>query len=200
MQLTVNSAKALVGFDPSTYQLGLFQHIADQMMTFFERKPMESVVVKAVAGSGKTTSALAANKIIKKIIEQNRAKMRRPLDVMFLAFGKPIQLELERKLAGTGTSAKTLNGLGHGVLAGFVRQVCNVTRLTLDTSKTFKLMKNLMTEADRRKLGGDIKFLVGKCKAMGVAPIIENEKDPNYGLFFGLNDQYATSTVASTRP
>ncbi len=193
MQLTVESVNQIVGFTPSDYQLGVFQYITDQIMAAFDRKPMQSLIVKAAAGSGKTTTAVGANKLIVHLLEQNRARLRRPLRVLFLAFNKPIQLELEERLPAS-VPAKTLNGLGHGALGQFTRRHCNVSRVLLNTGKTRKLLKGLLNYEDRRKMGGDIQFLVGMCKALGVAPVVA-EDDAEYGLYEGLKGQTATDEV-----
>ena len=104
-----------------------------------------SLVVKAVAGSGKTTTIAEASKYI-------------PVDVasVFLAFNKSIATELGKKLP-TNVESRTLNSLGHRAVMGKFGQIA------LDPSKTMKIVRELGTNVtlaerssnSRRNRAGD---------------------------------------------
>jgi DNA helicase-2/ATP-dependent DNA helicase PcrA len=202
VQLTIERAREIVGFTPSPYQLAVFQHTADQTMALIHRKAMESLIVKAVAGSGKTTTAVAANKIIlgliaaatfeklvRKLSGEKFVKLNTEVKVIFLAFNKSIQVELEKRLPKNVTS-KTLNGLGHGILADFTKRNSLASHIKLNTSKTLDLMKGLMSYEDRAAYGDDVRLLVSRCKALGVAPLLPaGHRDT--GLFAGLKGKVA---------
>ena len=118
-----------------------------------------SLVVKAVAGSGKTTTIAEASKYI-------------PVDAasVFLAFNKSIAMELARKLP-SNVESRTLNSLGHRAVCG------KFGKVALDPSKTMKIVRELEPgfgldgmEYIAKFYAGDICQLVSKCKAHGLVP------------------------------
>lgn len=118
-----------------------------------------SLVVKAVAGSGKTTTIAEASKFI-------------PVDAaaVFLAFNKSIATELGKKLPAH-VESRTLNSLGHRAVMGKFGQVA------IDTSKTMKIVRELPNEFGldgqeyvAKYFAGDICKLVSKAKAHGLVP------------------------------
>ncbi len=66
------------------------------------------LVVRARAGTGKTTTIVEAVRRIPK-----------GLSILVCAFGKDIQLELEKRLAGSGATAKTLHAIGLSFVKSF---------------------------------------------------------------------------------
>lgn len=121
-----------------------------------------SLVVEAVAGSGKTTTIAEASKFI-------------PVDQasVFLAFNKSIAVELSKKLP-SNIESRTLNSLGHRAVMGKFGQVA------LDASKTIKIVRELddVTGYDGQEyiakfFAGDVCNLTSKAKAHGLVPFEE---------------------------
>lgn len=79
------------GFQPSKYQVAIFDWVTNGR---------GHAIVDAVAGSGKTTTIVQAARLIAG-------------KGMFLAFSKPIQLELGTRLAGTKMGAATIHSHGY---------------------------------------------------------------------------------------
>lgn len=133
-----------MAFKPSKYQQAIFDWIRDGA---------GHAVIEAKAGSGKTSTAVAA---LKHIPAQDRA--------LFLAFGKAIATELASRVPSNAT-ASTLNSIGHrawGAFAGRVR---------VDANKTSAVIEATLTELERRRWGSVIRKLVALAKAIGLAPM-----------------------------
>ena len=90
-------------FTPSTYQAAIFD-LVDQIIA--GKSDVRSIVVRAVAGSGKTTTLV-------QIAKRLPARMVR--QAVFVAFNKEIVKELGDKLP-EGFLSKTIHGIGYGVL------------------------------------------------------------------------------------
>ena len=127
---------------PSKYQIDLFK--------FIEARE-GSAVVNAVAGSSKTTSIVAGAKLL-------------PINekAVFLAFNKEIADELARKLP-PHVKAMTTHSLCFRALSS------NGQRLKVDGEKLNRLMNDLLTVPEKM-LRGQIRKMVGMCKANGVVP------------------------------
>lgn len=80
-------------FTPSVYQSKIFKHI---------KKSKSSLVINAVAGSGKSTTIIKAVELVPK-----------DKKILFCAFNKHIAVELQKRLP-SHVKVQTLNGLGHG--------------------------------------------------------------------------------------
>ena len=90
----------------SSYQKAVFD---------FVRDTNNSLVINAVAGSGKSTTIVEASKIaIKKG------------NVLFLAFNKAIAQELGRKMEGTGVECKTLHSHGFRAIQKKMNYNCSI--------------------------------------------------------------------------
>jgi len=127
---------------PSKYQIDLFK--------FIEARE-GSAVVNAVAGSSKTTSIVAGAKLL-------------PINekAVFLAFNKEIADELARKLP-PHVKAMTTHSLCFRALGS------NGQRLKVDSEKLNRLMNDLLSVPEKM-LRGQIRKMVGMCKANGVVP------------------------------
>jgi superfamily I DNA/RNA helicase len=132
-----------MSFQPSKYQQAIFDWI---------ERGEGHAVIEAVAGSGKTTTAVQAMRLI--------PRERR---VIFLAFSKAIAQELSERIP-RHCEASTLNSLGHRAWCRFAG------RVRLDVSKTDAIMASALTEAEVKRWGSVIKRLVDVAKASGVAP------------------------------
>lgn len=111
-----------------------------------------NALVEAVAGSGKTTTAVQCMNLI------SPAKR-----ILFLAFNKSIADELKAK-APAHADVMTLNSLGHRAWGRFAG------RVNLDADKTRGIMASTLTEFEVRRYGNAIKKLAGVCKAFGLVP------------------------------
>jgi superfamily I DNA/RNA helicase len=150
----------------SDYQVAIFEFIAEQLSKYAQGQPTNSLVVEAVAGSGKTTTVVAAAKLTK--IEQIVSMLNgRNLRVLFLAFNKSIAVELGSRL-GDAADAKTLNSLGHGIYSRWAQ--AEHGGVELDRYKTNKLMRELFRREQIQGYGDDVRFLVSMCKSLGAVP------------------------------
>ena len=110
------------GFTPSKYQQDIFD---------FVQHGVGNAVVKAKAGSAKTTTMVAAMQLI--------PKSRKCL---FIAFNKPIVDELNQKLKGrSNCTAKTIHGLGYSIICANFDE-----KPSLDEYKYRNYLKNNVCE------------------------------------------------------
>ena len=92
------------------------------------RESQDNILISALAGAAKTTTLVL-------IAEALRAH-----PMLFLAFNKRIQLEMQERLPGNCT-AMTLNGIGHKVWMQAIGK-----RLTVDTAKNYNLLQATIEE------------------------------------------------------
>ena len=114
----------------SKYQEAIFDFIKNQN---------GSLVVNAVAGSGKTTTIVQGAKIAS---EMNKS-------VLFLAFNKSIATELSKRMEGTGIECKTLHSHGFRAIQKKLQYKCKVddkkwNKYVLDNKEI--LLNNLSEE------------------------------------------------------
>lgn len=154
---------------PSDNQIDIFEFLDTQLDNYRQGNQTSSLAVEAVAGSGKTTTIVAASRLIPK-----------NLNTMFLAFNKSIADELQQQLP-PHVKAKTLNALGFGLLIPYLRGL-GVSSPDVRGSRTFSIMSKELSFIERDDYGKDIKFLVNMCKAMGVVPVGVNDGHGIHGL------------------
>lgn len=142
----------------SDYQIAIFQHVSEQVAALRARKAPVNLIVDATAGSGKTTTTVAAAKLI-------------PLGLRagFFAFNKSIATELSTRLP-KHVEARTLNSLGFRIYGDYYRGVYNGRFPKVEPNKVNTIMRNLLTPMEREVYGADVKFLVGMMKSLGVVP------------------------------
>ena len=126
----------------------------------------DSLIIEAVAGSGKTTTIVEA---------ANRTKACRGLS---LAFNKRIADELSTRLP-RHFEAKTLNALGHRAWQNHVG-----SRLKVDTSKIFKICKDIRVPTEGYS---DVMALVNSARNAGLVP---NDEFDVYPTWEELADTY----------
>lgn len=154
---------------PSENQIDIFEFLDTQIGNYRQGMQTSSLAVEAVAGSGKTTTIVAASRLIPT-----------DLSTMFLAFNKSIADELKERLP-PHVKAKTLNGLGFGLLIPYLRGL-GVSSPDVRGSRTFSIMSKVLNFKERDDHGKDIKFLVNMCKSMGVIPVGVNDGEGIGGL------------------
>lgn len=131
----------------SKYQLNIFKAVADTTA---------SLIIRAVAGSGKSTTIVEAVKCVPK---QQK--------VVFLAFNKSIADTLKSKVTSANAQCATLHSMG---LRAWKRTLGEGAQgLKVDSGKTWDVMKQLMSWDERRKWGATVK-MVGLAKQVGLVP------------------------------
>lgn len=121
-----------------------------------------SLVIEAVAGSGKTTTIVKAT-------EKIDLKTRKTI---FIAFNKKIVEELNTKLP-KGISASTFNSVGWNAwrnFIGFKKQI------EIDSKKTLNIVNRKFSEDDNEKYGLLVAKLVSYAKSAGLTPDSENSE------------------------
>lgn len=110
-----------------------------------------SLIIEAVAGSGKTTTLVESIQRIQ------------GLTALALAFNKKIATELSQKCPNT-TQCKTFNALGHGAWANYTRK-----KLQLDTKKIWKLTSEHFEGSEENfKI---VASLAQKARQLGLVPL-----------------------------
>lgn len=141
---------------------------SEQQQTIFQwfssPPPAGNLVVRARAGTGKTTTIIEA---VRHIALDGSGDHPR---VLVCAFNKRIQVELQRKLAGTNADALTLHALGFKFLRGAWGD------LTVDAKVEDDRIEQACTMIDGElppwEVMGGLRKLVGIAK--GVAPDVMN--------------------------
>ena len=113
-----------------------------------------NLLLKAVAGSGKTTTMIQAI-----------SQLPVGSGVLACAFNKKIATELEQKLPGWVTSA-TLNALGHRLWAKHTGK-----KLKLNGRKMGKIASQVCNDANAPELWKPVKDLASKAKINGIIPL-----------------------------
>lgn len=165
----------------SEYQIDIFRHLETAIEAYTSRTPVSNAVVQAVAGSGKTTTIVAA-----------AALLPASLKAIFLAFNKDIAVELGDRLPNH-VPAKTLNSLGWGICKRYADGVAGY-KISFDefndSNKVWKIIRNHCHKQEQRDFGKDIKWLVSMAKSYGIVPA---ELEGNgYESANGLRDEDLT--------
>lgn len=175
-QLDKSHLLTTTGLDTaSEYQIDIFDHLFEQLNNYKNGQPTSSLAVRAVAGSGKTTTIVAAAKLVPSTYRS-----------VFLAFNKSIADELGSRLPKHVWS-KTLNSLGFGILRPYLAGI-GVQNVKVYQNRTDQIMRNVLSFQEKDDFGSDVKFLVGMCKAMGVVPVGVSDGQ-------GINGMQATDDV-----
>lgn len=136
-------------FTASHYQTDIFKHI---------KKSKKSLVINALAGSGKTTT-----------IVKSLEKIPRTKDTLFCAFNKHIAVELQKRVPSF-VKVQTLNGLGHGAW-------CKTAdgKVMLNPHKNRDILKRkeireIVSDGALFKLNKNIIQLIRLGKVFGIVP------------------------------
>ena len=154
----------------SEFQAAIFEHVFVQIPLVVSRKTPIALAVQAVAGSGKTTTIVAAANLIPAGVK-----------ACFLAFNKPVAVEIDKKLP-PHIPGKTLNSLGFGMTIRFVESLLGEGGYNHDQYKTGTLMRKMYSRFELGRYGDDVKFLVGMCKSLGIVPTGYPEVEGANGL------------------
>lgn len=182
----------------SQYQVDIFNHIDTQISNYVDKQPTRSLLVKAVAGSGKTTSIVKAATLIPK-----------HLNAIFLAFNKDIATELKNRLPNH-VEAKTLNSLGWGICKRYADGMAGRNIDFKDFTNGFKihnLLREMFPKSDVFNFGADVRWLVGMCQGLGVVPSTRNDvvaanglddTDASFNSILEAFDHYIDYTIRPT--
>lgn len=132
----------------SEYQLSIFEAV---------EKTNDSLLIEAVAGSGKTTTIVEAIKHVP-----------RTQSVAFLAFNKSIADELGRRITSPNAVCKTLHAMGFAAWRDFLGGKsfdCKV-----DNVKTRMIVKDRLNTLDRVRYGAEMGKLISIAKGSGIVP------------------------------
>lgn len=137
-----------------------------------------SLVINAVAGSGKTST----------IVEASKIAIKRG-SVLFLAFNKSIAQELGRKMDGTGVECKTLHSHGFRAIQKKMNFGCDIDERKWHkyiSDKEDVLFEGIEFESDTEKSG----YISDCVKLLNLARInlVKNSKDMNE--LWGLVDHH----------
>lgn len=137
-----------------------------------------SLVINAVAGSGKTST----------IVEASKIAIKRG-SVLFLAFNKSIAQELGRKMDGTGVECKTLHSHGFRAIQKKMNFGCDIDERKWHkyiADKEDVLFEGIEFESDTEKSG----YISDCVKLLNLARInlVKNSKDMNE--LWGLVDHH----------
>ena len=132
----------------SDYQKAIFDFVANGQ---------GNAIVKAVAGSGKTTTIVEATRLARG-------------QVVFLAFNKAIQVELAKR----GVNAKTF----HSLCFSPVKRALGGEMLEDKTDRIFNdaVDANLLTDTERRQYAGFVRRLVSLAKNSGVGCLLSDDE------------------------
>src|SRR5712675_444569 len=148
--------------DWSSYQTAIFDAVENSR---------KSLIIEAVAGSGKTTTIVEA---IRHVPSSQ--------SVVFLAFNKAIADELKRRVQSPNARCMTLHAAG--LNAWKQHLAWDAQGLQVDGRKTTKIVGDVLTWQDREAFGGILTRLVSIAKSAGLVP---NHDVVNHGLV--IDDQ-----------
>lgn len=154
---------------PSPFQQAIYDHVAAQNIGFINIAnglPQAHLIIKAVAGSGKTTTVVDTLKLTTEAS-------------IFLAFNKAIADELKRRVPNH-VQARTFHSLCFNpVLRAIGAREVNQNKLQ-------QLMRVMLSREDAEMYGAFVKKLVGLARSEGVGCL----KPMSNEVFFALVEQH----------
>lgn len=147
---------------PSIFQSAIFQRIVEMM----RNRSMPNLMVRAVAGSGKTTTLVES---LYNLIEELTSDIR----VVFLAFNKKIATELESRIP-VGFAASTLHSFGMKTLG---RPRVEPNKVLNYLKATLAIQDGIVLDDDKNKenklkwvLAFHVNRIVSLCKNKAILP------------------------------
>lgn len=114
------------------------------------------LIIRALAGTGKTSTCVEGIKRLK--------KTKPNISILACAFNKKNQVDLEAKLKDEAVCL-TMNGMGHRAWAKFTGK-----KLHLNTSKMAEIVSEITKREDNREIWADLKKLAEMAKTNGLVP------------------------------
>jgi len=135
-----------------------WSHFQTDIYNAFEHSP-DSLLIEAVAGSGKTTVLVELSRIMAQAFPERRA--------VFVAFNKSIADELARRISASNVRAMTLHSAGWSAWrrAGGLEWEPRV-----DSHKVSGIMRDLLSYEENKRFGDSTRKLVGYAKGIGLVP------------------------------
>ncbi len=163
----------------SDLQIAIFDHIDTNIRALRSKNGPTNLLVQAVAGSGKTTTIVAAARLIP-------ARLK----ALFLAFNKRIADELASKLP-EGVRAMTLNKLGYVIIGKYLKDQ-GLRWPDVEENKVWRIIRRLYTKPEVKNYGADVNWLVGMCKSLGIVPtsVAEDMELVNIGEYDDSDDSF----------
>jgi DNA helicase-2/ATP-dependent DNA helicase PcrA len=125
-------------------------------------KTNDSLIIEAVAGSGKTSTIVEAIKHVPPT-----------QTVVFLAFNKTIADELKRRITAPNARCMTLHAAGFSAWRKYLGG--NSWECKVDSNKTQNIVKETLDSGDRFRYGGEMSKLIGLAKGAGIVPLSHKE-------------------------
>lgn len=136
---------------PSKYQSAIYEK--------FERTS-DSLLIEAVAGSGKTSTLVGLSEIIARVFPAQKAA--------FLAFNRGIANELQRRVTAPNVASMTLHAAGWAAWKRSLGMDSNLCEA--DGGKVSRIMRGLLTYPEGHKFGESTRKLVSAAKGLGIVP------------------------------
>jgi DNA helicase-2/ATP-dependent DNA helicase PcrA len=140
-------------FLPSEYQVAIYDWVKSHMADGGGKR---ALVVKALAGSGKTTTGVKMLSFLSK-----------DLDIIYLAFNNRIAEHMRTKLPDY-VNCKTYHALGFAAIRGFEKNV------TVDKDKVNKIIDRFLDPYSQRSLYSPIQQIVSLVKANLTSTSVED--------------------------
>lgn len=135
-----------------------WSHFQRDIFEAFERS-RDSLLIEAVAGSGKTSTLVELANIMQRAFPQQRA--------VIVAFNKSIAVELQARITARNVQAMTLHSAGW---AAWRRAGGLDWEPSVDSMKTSKIMREVLSWEENKKFGETTRRLVGYAKGAGIVP------------------------------
>ncbi|MHA2265885.1 MAG: UvrD-helicase domain-containing protein, partial [Candidatus Thorarchaeota archaeon] len=159
-------------FKPSPYQQAVFDAV---------ELGARSLLIEAVAGSGKTTTIVHAVGLLP-----------RNYNILFMAFNKRIVEELELRLPRHVIGA-TFNSVGYRAWRNYVGRFVKT-----QANKTWLIMRDMLHEDDVEVYGAFVKRMVGLAKSAGIGGYLLEDTAENWEALRAHHNVYIPSKEANT--
>jgi hypothetical protein len=162
---------------------------SDEQLTIFEAavNTTDNIGIDAKAGTGKTTSIVE----LAKLLPSGKHVKKR-----FCAFNKPIAEELDARLKGTGTDAKTFHSMGVGALIRYF----GGKQMKLDDRKYKKLVQAWLALPDEQEWQKEVeqpRELALKVRELVVQAVSQLPPDDRKEIAAEMNKQFVELAVST---
>lgn len=154
----------------SSYQQDIFDAVA---------RTNDSLIIDAVAGSGKTTTIVEAIKHV-----------RDDQSVVFLAFNKAIATALASRVTSPNARCLTLHAAGFAAWRNHLG--ADAKRIKVESRKTSNVMRDVLTDAEYRLYGGNLSRIVSIAKNAGMTALMQDTDENWEDLidFYGIDIEW----------
>ena len=147
-------------FIPSPFQQALLDWADEVGATYGTDRCPSSVIVEAVAGSGKSSS-----------LEQMLRRLPARLKIIAVSFNKKIEVALRARMP-SNVDCSTVNGMGHRALCRWLQGLgVRVGDLDANRYKERDILRAILTADEGKAIGAQVAKLVEMAKAHGLVPV-----------------------------